>query len=227
MYGMRLVDVDEVSTLAADRLQLLGRVSAGVVHDLSNYLAMIDASLGLAERAGPTPTGRAELMRARAVAERAMRLVKTLLRHGRPSVPALQPIDLCDLVRRTVDLVARVTPAGVSFVLELDATAPPIAGVLVELEQLLLNLILNAFDAMPKGGILTIDVTATRTSVILKVIDHGHGASRLCNASGSGLGLGIVRTIAARHEATFELVPSDPGTRAEVTFARLTPGGAT
>jgi signal transduction histidine kinase len=218
---MRLVDVEETSTLAADRLQLLGRVSAGVVHDLSSYLAMIDASLVEVDRAGLSLEARTEIARARAVVERAERLVKTLLRHGRPHVPVLQPIDLCDLVRRTVDLVTRVAPPGVSIVLALG-TAPPIAGVIVELEQLLLNLLINAFEWMPHGGILTVDVSAARSTVSLQVIDRGRAAPP--GRRGGGFAMGIVRTIAARHDATLDLVANHPtGTRAEVTFPRLAP----
>ena len=101
------VQVAEVSQEASSQLQdddlrLLGRMAAGVVHDLNNYLAVIHASLTLLERA---PAERDLLSRALEGVSQAGRLTSALLEHVRGEEPPLEEVDFGPLVQRTLALV--------------------------------------------------------------------------------------------------------------------------
>jgi len=142
---------------------------------------------------------------------------------------------LTALVKRTLELVRRALPCDVKVHIDVDAPVTNVRGVAIELEQLLLNLVLNACDAMPEGGELWVSVRpAGPSAVMLEVSDSGVGfadasgergpISRSSKAGrpGGGLGLGIVRSVVERHGATLLIGPR-PGGGTRV-LVRL-PGG--
>jgi signal transduction histidine kinase len=210
-----------------DRLAMIGRLAAGVAHDLNNYLAVVDASFALRQRRGDD-RGEND---AREAVRSATRLTRCLADYARGGEPEPAPVELGVLVRRVIDVFGRVIPAQVRLVLELDGSARPVRGVAAELEQLVLNLVLNACDAMSGGGELFIAVRASGYAVVLEVADTGGGLTDDISSSdgvsspsnkpgrgGSGLGLGIVRSVAERHRARLDLGAHATGTRATVTF---------
>jgi signal transduction histidine kinase len=200
-----------------DPLRLLGRITAGVAHDLGNYLSSLAAVVALIDSAGADP---ALVARAAEVVDHAGRVTRALVGYARGEAPAFAPVDLGPLVDRMLALLANVLPAGIAVRVDIAALVPPVRGAAVELEQLVLNLVLNAADAMPGGGELTVRVQPTGTAAVyLEVSDTGHGmppepraadggpAAPSQRGRRAGLGLGIVRRVIARHGASIWFAP--------------------
>jgi signal transduction histidine kinase len=227
----RVLDLIRARRSRPDPLRLLGRIAAGVAHDLNNYLAVVSMSLEALQRDHRDP----ELwMQAKAALETSTRITRNLTTYARGGSPDPAPIDLSALARRTIGVVARLLPAGVLISLDLDDAPPAVYGVAAELEQVILNLVLNACDAMPRGGELRVCVRARGDGIALEVIDTGGGiadAPRFAEGTlspsskpgraGAGLGLGIVRAVAERHRAALLIAPRDQGgTSVTVMFPR-------
>ena len=218
------------------RFVMLGRIAAGVAHDLNNYLCIVDLALAALERTSRhDPIRRLPLLEAREAMHGAKRLTNGLLDYARGGSPKVELVDLPALIDYVLALFERLIPDNV--VVEVHAKADPIyvRGVPADLEQLVLNIVVNACDAMPHGGVLSLRVQACgERGVTFEAIDTGAGVCEAVrNASGpmspsnkhagatSGLGLGIVRAVVERHEAQLEIGPDEHGgTRIVVTFAR-------
>ena len=217
-----------------DRYALLGRMTTGVAHDLNNYLTVVDVALALLQRPADRRQ-REEIERARQAMDASIRLIRTLLEYARCGGPDPGEVDLAVVVNRTLDVFGRLIAHDVVVMVDVDASTPPIAGIASELEQLVLNLVLNARDAMPTGGTLRLSLSApSPTTVALAVADTGCGvtpeaacatgpttASTKPGRNGRGLGLGIVRAVVERHGADLRLARgAEGGTVATVTFRR-------
>jgi signal transduction histidine kinase len=207
-----------VGNASEDCLRLLGRLAAGVAHDLNNYLVVLDVALSLLER-GDDPIA---LRHAQTAVDAAIRLTGTLLVYARGGSPEPAPVELAMLVRRTLKVISSSIPSNVRVDVELDDTAPPVRAVATELEQVVLNLVLNACDAMPKGGDLRIRVEGVDAErVRLEIADRGTGLvpptrdartlSSKTGRIGGGLGLGIVMAVTERHGADMSVSPRDGG----------------
>lgn len=189
---------------------LIGRLSAGVAHDINNYLTAANVSLAFAEHPTMPPEAREELGRARAAFGAISRLVESLTTYARGGSPAPTAIDLADVVRATLDMFRHVIPHGVNLVIESESGLPLVQGVRAELEQLVLNLVINACDAMPWGGKLwAIVERAGPGELRLEITDTGSGviepAMHADTRSPVGLGLGVVRTVVDRHHGTLRI----------------------
>ena len=218
-----------------DRFALLGRIASGVAHDLNNYLAVVDVSLAILERQVASKPSEAELTHARAGVERAIRLNRTLLEYARGGEPQPTDLDLVVVVRGLLELFSQLIPSGVAVTVDVESAPASIRGVAAEVEQLVLNLVLNACDAMQEGGDLRLVLRGEPSgSVTLHVIDTGGGmppatARAAANGNahtpsskegrhGRGLGVGIVRQVASRHFASFTFATAPTGSVATVTF---------
>jgi signal transduction histidine kinase len=194
-----------------DPMRVVGRLAAGVAHDLNNYLAIIGATTDVLQRVPNDPKLWHQL---RVATDKAMRLTATLVAHVRGDQPTFEMIDFGKLVRSTVELVWSSIDGRIDVAIDIGDRLPIVRGVPAELEQLVLNLVLNAADAMPDGGDLRIAVAPLgRSGVVLEVSDTGPGfdvdtldqrgvlsPSSKPDRRG-GLGLGIVRRIVDRHDA--------------------------
>jgi signal transduction histidine kinase len=213
----------------ADRFSLIGRIAAGVAHDLNNYLGVIDVSLALMKKRLPNDVIGEEVALVRKALETAIKLSANMTRYARGASPAFAPVDLPAIVERVLELFRRTLPNEVAVVTVLDKVST-FEGNELEVEQLVLNLLLNAADASPTGGQVTIRVATPTPSIVRFLIeDQGPGIgdiivpdnaiSKSSKREGAGLGLGIVRAIARRHGATLRLHGIEPqGTRVVVDF---------
>ena len=211
-----VVDVHATHTRPSrqDQLALIGRLTAGVAHDLNNYLGVIDVSLALMK------TEEAESVRK--VVDSAIRLTSNLTRYARGSAPPFAPVDLGMVVTRVVDMFRRSLPESVDVVFLLE-TVPVIEGNDLELEQLVLNLLLNAAEASPENSKVTIRLHTPASGIVrLEVEDSGQGFAAIdasfspsTKRPGIGLGLGIVRGVAGRHAAALRFL----GNRVTVDFS--------
>lgn len=206
---------------ADDELRLLGRIAAGVAHDLNNYLCVTNLLLALLETAPASPELHA---RTRASIDQARRLARSLVGYVRGEAPAFEPVDLGALVDRMLALVGRAIAPSISVTTDIATELPQIRGVVSELEQLILNLVLNAADAMPGGGELAVRVQPAGTATLyLELADTGTGmiAETLATADGRtastrsgrrvGLGLGIVRRVIEHHGGSIRFTPRSDG----------------
>ncbi|GEM_PF-2619197 len=224
------------------KLESLGSLAGGVAHDMNNILAAIIAlgSTLQQQYAGDPPLAKA-LGTILLAGERGSRLVKGLTDFARKGLDDPRPVDLNDLVRAQIDLLQGTTLARVRLSTELDPHLPPVLGEPSSLGNALMNLCVNAVDAMPQGGALTFRTGVDAYGrVELVVADTGHGmpaevAARAVEpffttkavGKGTGLGLaGVYGTLKA-HGGTLEIDSRvGQGTRVILRFPAMEPGPA-
>ena len=195
---------------SSDELALVGRLAAGVTHDLNNYLGALSLDLAMLQR---NPQEVDLISHAIESTDTMMRLAQSLMQYVRGEQPAMQLVDLAAVVRSVVRLIQRSIPNSIKLELDLSDKVKRIQGAASELEQVVANLVLNSIDAMPEGGTLRIRVQATGTdAVFLEVADEGSGAPGVTTKPGRrmGLGLSIVRRVVERHSGTLRISPRHP-----------------
>jgi len=200
-------------------LELLGRMTAGVVHDFNNYIGVLGVMLSLIKRKPAEPD---LWFQAEAALDAIERLNSTLLAYARGGAPARTETDLSAVVRDTIGLFKKILPANVRVEMELDEVRP-VSAVKTDLEQLVLNLVINACDAMPLGGELRVTVHTVPYGVLLQVADSGWGDASKPEPkhAGSGLGLGIVQAVVERHRGAVRVIAlPEGGTKVAVMLPR-------
>jgi PAS domain S-box-containing protein len=255
--GLRgiLIDVTErkqleLELLRKQKLESIGRLAGGVAHDFNNMLTPI---IGYAEmlaelhRAGDPE--REDLEQIRLSAERAQDLTRQLLAFGRKQLLRLEAIDPAAAARRLAGMLRRTLREDIEVVLDLAEGTWAVRGDPTQLEEVLLNLAVNAQDAMPDGGTLVIasknvvlepedlevdQEIAAGDFVQLSVSDTGVGMSEATRehifepffttkepGEGTGLGLAMVYGIVKQHGGSV-VVESRPGvgTTFRVLFPR-------
>ncbi len=215
-----MVDITDQTRLAervaqVGKMEAVGRLAGGIAHDFNNLLTVIGANVELwAEAAGAEN----EIHDARRAVQSARSLTERLLAFGRKSQLARRVVDPNDLVSRTVDLVRRVIGDQVCLALDLCPSPPAICVDPALIEQALLNLVINARDAMPGGGTVTLLTRAvSASSVEIEVSDDGPGMDPGVKARifepffttkgdrGTGLGLPSVLGTIEQHGGTVEV----------------------
>ena len=207
----------EEQLVQAQKMEAAGRLAGGVAHDFNNMLTAIGGFAELAaDRLEPDHPAREELEQIQQLTQRGSRLVAQLLAIGRRQVLQATVFNLAEEVQRLTPIVLRLLGNEVMLKLELDPGAPLILFDPSQLEQILLNLTLNAKDAMPGGGTLTLQVKREGDGTCLNVRDTGTGIPAelqkqifepffSTRASGSGLGLAIVYGIVTQAGGTIEV----------------------
>lgn len=153
----------------------VGRVASGLAHDLNNQLTVMDAALTLLQKqlasmAVAAAAGRmSELTLARRALDNASAVAQALSRHSHRSVHPPTRLDFTALVKRTLELFGRSIPMTVETELDLEPT-PPVVGVEQELEQLVMNLVLDASDSMPSGGTIRVRVHSPAPSKVQMIV---------------------------------------------------------
>ena len=161
----------------SQRLETVGTLTGGIAHDVNNQLAAIVGQLNLGREyldSGHPAARRME--KAEEAAQHCAKMIKSLLGFSHRARPELESLDLNHLVHTTATLVERLLGGRIRLDLDLAPDLGPVRGDRVNLEQVLMNLAVNARDAMPQGGRLLV---ATRPEpggeICLSVKDNGTG----------------------------------------------------
>jgi len=222
----------ELQLQQARKMESLGNLSGGIAHDMNNVLGAIlgIASANLADHPPGSPTHRAFDTITKA-AERGGKMVRSLLSFARQSPAELRELDLNQILREQVDLLERTTLSLIHLELDLDPDLRAIQGDAGALSQALMNLCVNAVDAMPDNGTLTLRTRNLDPEWIeVRVEDTGSGMPREVMdralepffttkevGKGTGLGLSMVYSIVKAHHGQIE-IRSEPGQGTQVAM---------
>lgn len=216
----------------ADRLATIGLLAAGVAHELNEPLGNI---LGFAELAGkcaglPDTAGR-DLGKIKTAALHAREIIKKLLVFARQMPPEKRLVDINQVVRDGLFfLEARCAKSGIRVDYTLDPELPLVPADASQLNQVVVNLVVNALQAMPEGGVLCLRTETRGDNVLLEVQDSGAGMSAEVLqkvfvpffttkdvGEGTGLGLPVVHGIISSHNGTVHVHSEiEHGTRVEI-----------
>jgi len=208
-----------------EKLTSLGLLAAGVAHEVNTPLAVISNYIQMLAKQMPNEDPRHAIID-KIVKQtfRASEIVNNLLNFSRTGAAELADIDVNRVVEETLSLVAHpLKTSQIHIVKQLGDSLPPVRGSANKLQQVFLNLFLNARDAMPAGGMLEIRTTAHNGSVEVEVADTGAGIPRehihrifdpffttKSNGRGTGLGLSVSYGIIKEHAGKID-VRSTPG----------------
>jgi len=230
----------EAELRQAHKMESIGTLAGGIAHDFNNLLAIIHGySEFCLSGAADQAILQKSLQEIHRAAQRASGLVKQILTFSRKAEIRYAPVDLNQLVRDLVALMAETFPRTVTFQLNLGDKLPPLLADQTQVQQIVLNLCVNARDAMPQGGTITVTTTVrpggplqsvfhnadpTRKYACLDVADSGTGMTPEVRArifepffttkaahQGTGLGLAVVYGIVTSHHGFID-VDSVPGT---------------
>jgi PAS domain S-box-containing protein len=230
----------------AQKMEAVGRMTAGIAHDFNNILSVIigNADELIADAPGDDELQRREnLTELRRAADRGVAMIRKLLGYSRHAALTVEPADLASLMDGLREMVRHVVPEHIAI----DMAGAPGSQAAVDpsaIEQIVLNLVTNARDAMPRGGTIRIDLTpvalpqggATPTwmpagaYVCLSVSDTGVGMDEAPRArvfepffttkpggAGTGLGLAMVFGL-VKQQHGFVDVQSEPGNGTTVSL---------
>ena len=163
----------------AMKMEAVGRLAGGVAHDFNNLLTVIAGYAELVSATLDTPEFRSEdLDEIKRAAHRASLLTRQLLAFSRKQVLRPEVLDINVVVREVGRLIGRLIGEDIELVLETTPSPLPVFGDRSQLEQVLMNLAVNARDAMPTGGRLIVRTASNDTVAFLIVTDTGIGMSQ-------------------------------------------------
>jgi two-component system cell cycle sensor histidine kinase/response regulator CckA len=219
----------------AQKMEAVGRLATGIAHDFNNLITvLLGYSDELIEEAPPNTTRQGAAIEVRRAADRASGLTQQLLAFSRRQASVAHAVDVNDVIARMEDLIRRLVGPEIRLQFSLQPDLATISADSQQIGQVMMNLVVNARDAMPSGGTLTIETANVELGddnvdvipgphVELTVADSGLGMTaevrdRLFepffttkdSGRGTGLGLSMVQAI-VRQSAGHIVVHSEPG----------------
>lgn len=203
-----------------ERLQSLGTLAAGIAHEIRNPLATINFNAQMLQREVPLDENQSQMLADLIQEVRKIdNIVREVLSFARPREPQFLPSNLNDIVRYCHNLSkVHIRKAKIDLTLSLDPSMPEIIMDSDQIGQVVMNLMINAVEAMPQGGRMEVQtrVEPAAGRVVLSVKDTGEGIlpedeGRIFDpfftrkAEGTGLGLSVCRRILERHGAHMEV----------------------
>jgi two-component system, NtrC family, sensor kinase len=207
----------EDQLMQAEKLSSIGLLAAGVAHEVNTPLAVITSQAQMLSRQLDAEDPRSKTLdKITKQAFRASEIVNSLLKFSRVSGSEFSELDVNKVIRETLSLVEPTLKSSkISLNTQLTLALPAVYGNHGKLQQVFMNLIMNARDAMPRGGELTLSTEAENGSVLVEVSDNGMGIpaeylnkifdpffTTKSTSRGTGLGLavsyGIIREHAGR-----------------------------
>jgi signal transduction histidine kinase/FixJ family two-component response regulator len=217
---VRKVEESQKALLQAEKMAAAGRLSASIAHEVNNPLQAVQNCLHLAGREDLSEEKRKEYFDlARTELERLILTVRRMLDFYRPGTSSLEKVDLAEMLQYILNLMSKqLSESNVKVIVDFLGTIPTIKAVGSQMQQVFINLILNAVDAMPDGGVLNIKTRLLKGGVEIMFQDQGNGIPIEKQANifepffstkdgGTGLGLTVSYNIITAHGGTLELIP--------------------
>ncbi len=204
----------EAELRQAQKLEAVGTLAGGLAHDFNNILAALQGYITLLKQ---NPLIRQEgghiLNKLERAVERGAGLTRKVLAISKPTEAAMAPLDVNEVIREAVSVLQETTDRRISFHLDLDETIPPVKGDHGQLIQVMMNLLVNAIQAMPQGGDIIVRTSVQWGEVLIEVCDTGLGMDQeilgkvfdpffttKSPGKGTGLGLTMVHRIVESHQ---------------------------
>jgi signal transduction histidine kinase len=222
----------QVQLRHADRLATIGQLAAGVAHELNEPLSSILGFAQLAKKSPGLPNqAEQDLDRIVTASLHAREIIKKLMLFARQTPPRKTQVNLNQVVEDGLYFIeARCAKAGIELIRVLSADLPEITADPAQINQALVNLVVNAVQAMPEGGKLVVKTSVSKDHVSLIVEDTGIGMSEEVKKQvfipffttkdidqGTGLGLAVVHGIVTSHRGSITVESTvDAGTQFEI-----------
>ncbi len=228
----------EAQLLQAQKLESLGTLAGGIAHDFNNILGIIMGHVGLIEGGTHEPVKLAKSIEAvNSAVERGAQLTRQILTFARKTNAAIGPVNVNIIIRELFHMLEQTFPKTVQVLFEPEEENLVVLADSNQIHQVLLNLCINARDAMPAGGLLSVSTETVKSSHIrsrfpdiqegryahIIVSDTGTGMDEETRkrifepffttkgSSGTGLGLAVVYGVVKGHNGIID-VESEPGT---------------
>jgi len=230
LYGelreyVKQVEESQHALLQAEKMAAAGRLSVSIAHEVNNPLQSVQNCLHLAGRTDLPQAQRDEYFElAKKELNRLMSTVQRMLDFYRPGAVSPTEVDLRELLEYVLTLMSKqLEKQNVHVQSDFPDNLPPVFAVGSQIQQVLINLILNSFDAMPDGGELQIRARAAKNGVEILLKDSGPGIPDdrqphifepffSTKDGGTGLGLTVSYNIVTAHGGTLELASNNgPG----------------
>ncbi|HXF86651.1 MAG TPA: response regulator [Anaerolineales bacterium] len=232
---IRRVEESQQALLRAEKMAAAGRLTASIAHEVNNPLQSVQNCLHLAGREDVPPEKRKQYFNlAREELDRLMKTMQRMLDFYRPGAIKAEYVDVLELLKHVLNLTSQqLSQRQIQVVTDFPDVLPPIYAVSSQIQQVFFNLILNAFDAMPSGGVLTIRAKPLEHGVELLFEDTGPGIPEdlrnnifepffSTKEGGTGLGLTVSYNIVTAHGGALDLVE---GSGAGACFRLFLPTG--
>jgi two-component system, NtrC family, sensor histidine kinase HydH len=217
----------------AERLFAVGQLAAGLAHELRNPLWSVAGAAGILQRNAPLePKHRECIEIIQKESQRLNRLLTEFLDFARPRPPKYQTIDVNSLFTSVLQLADHaVGRKGVQLRKEAPPALPPVEGDPEMIKQMLVNLLINAIQAMPDGGEVLLSAEVRDRKLAIRVRDEGRGIAPeirdkifdpffTTKDGGTGLGLAVAHQIVEQHGGVLRVEANETG---GTTFSALLP----
>jgi two-component system NtrC family sensor kinase len=206
----------------SEKLAAAGRLTASIAHEINNPLQSVRNCLHLAVREDLPPESRKNYIDLTVQeVERLMMTVERMLDFYRPSAE-FKPVNILDLLDHVLNLLrTQLRDRNIVVTTAWPARLPSVQAISNQVEQVFINLVLNAFDAMPDGGELWINIAQKRKAIQITFQDSGPGVPEdmresifepfISTKSGTGLGLAVSYDIITAHGGRLNLLAAKPG----------------
>ncbi|GLH72152.1 hypothetical protein GETHLI_06540 [Geothrix limicola] len=217
----------------SQRVDAVGHMAPGIVHDVNNQLSLVLGQIGICRTIlGVHPELEPHLRAAEGATLKCSEVLRALMDYSRPNHGQRELLSLNDLVEHAAALLRRVMGGRIRVETDLSQDLPLLFGEPIKLQQILVNLGLNARDAMPEGGVLRLRTFRLEEKACLLVEDTGSGMTAEVRErvfepffttkapeKGTGLGLAMVANIVSAHGGKIHL-ETEPGagTRFQIEF---------
>ncbi len=223
----------ETDMRSMQRLETVGTLVSGVIHDFSNLVTAVTGNVELAKKFLPKNHPVHEQIEMIEMAtDQANRITSSLLTFTQKNLEEKIPINLRSITNNSIKLVTRLIPSSVELVIpQTDNNPIWIRGNIGQIQQVLINLVINACDAMPNGGTLSVSVQHVDGPLLYKITDkniHGHATIKITDtgtgmsqqtidhafepffttkqrSKGTGLGLSVVHGIITDHNGYIQI----------------------